>query len=118
MDDFSSPSIVNNYGVEPSSANRIEPDKIPMSSTCPSIILDESGNVRLLIGGGGGTKITSSVAITTIYNLLMEENIKESMNHALFHHQLMPMIWQYYPRMSPVSSQHRKRYKISYNVAK
>lgn len=99
MDDFSSPSIINNYDVTPSKANFIAPGKIPLSSTCPSIILNPSGDVRLLIGGGGGTKITSSVAITIMRDLLMKENIKKSMNHALFHHQLMPMVWQYYPRM-------------------
>ncbi|XP_065208908.1 scoloptoxin SSD14-like [Planococcus citri] len=99
MDDFSSPSIVNNYGVTPSKTNYIAPGKIPLSSTCSTIILNQSGDVRLLIGGGGGTKITSSVAITIMRDLLMKENIQQSMNHALFHHQLMPMVWQYYPRM-------------------
>ncbi|XP_065208907.1 scoloptoxin SSD14-like [Planococcus citri] len=99
MDDFSSPKIVNNYGVTPSKTNFIAPGKIPLSSMCPTIILNQSGDVRLLIGGGGGTKITSSVAITIMRDLLMKENIQQSMNRALFHHQLMPMEWQYYPRI-------------------
>ncbi|XP_065208918.1 scoloptoxin SSD14-like [Planococcus citri] len=99
MDDFSSPGIVNNYGVTPSKANYIAPGKIPLSSMCPTIILNQSGDVRLIIGAAGGTLITSSVAITIMRDLLMGENIKESMDNALFHHQLMPMVWQYYMRM-------------------
>lgn len=62
MDDFSTPNITNSFGVPASPANFIEPGKRPMSSMSPAIILDKNGNVELIIGGAGGTKITSSVA--------------------------------------------------------
>lgn len=62
MDDFSVPGVNNTYGIPPSPANFIEPRKMPMSSMCPIIMLNENNDVELLIGAAGGSKITSSVA--------------------------------------------------------
>lgn len=62
MDDFSIPGRSNGYNLPPSPANFIEPYKRPLSSMCPTILLDENGQVELLIGSAGGSKITSSVA--------------------------------------------------------
>lgn len=62
MDDFSVPGVINSYGVPPSSVNFIRPQKMPLSSMCPTIMLDANRDVELVLGAAGGSKITSSVA--------------------------------------------------------
>ncbi|XP_014287241.3 scoloptoxin SSD14 [Halyomorpha halys] len=99
MDDFSTPGLVNTYGVQPSKTNFIEPGKRPQSSTCPSVLIDDNGDVRLVVGGAGGTKITTSVALTIIRNIWANKPIAEAMDLPRFHHQLMPMEWRYEPSM-------------------
>ena len=62
MDDFSTPGVVNSFGFVPSEANHIEPQKRPLSSMSPIIVVDNDDNVRLVLGSSGGSKIISSVA--------------------------------------------------------
>ncbi|KAG4074250.1 hypothetical protein HA402_008659 [Bradysia odoriphaga] len=95
MDDFGTPGKSNSYGVPPSPANFIAPGKRPLSSMCPVIILDENGDVRLLIGGAGGIKITSSVAYTILRHLYWNETLTDAINAKRIHHQLIPMRLEY-----------------------
>jgi len=43
-------------------ANRVEPGKRPRSSMAPTIVFDEDGRVRVVIGSAGGSRIINYVA--------------------------------------------------------
>ena len=47
-------------------ANRIEGGKRPLSSMSPTMLLDERGRLRLLVGSPGGTRIIGFVAQTIV----------------------------------------------------
>jgi len=95
MDDFSAPNITNFYDIPPSPNNYIEPKKCPLSSMAPSIFTDGNGDVQLVTGGAGGTKITTATALVAMYVLWFNRNIKEAIDAPRFHHQLFPMRLQY-----------------------
>ncbi|XP_037041227.1 scoloptoxin SSD14-like isoform X2 [Bradysia coprophila] len=95
MDDFSTPGVVNMFGVPASPSNYIAPGKQPLSSMCPTIVLDKNGDAKLVIGSAGGTRITSAVAYVTISQLLFNEPLPKTIREKRFHHQLAPMYIQY-----------------------
>ncbi|KAL5277598.1 hypothetical protein ACFFRR_002681 [Megaselia abdita] len=95
MDDFSTPGKINGFGLHPSPANFIKPGKRPLSSMCPSIVLNEKGETVLLVGGAGGSKITTAVAQIVIRYLFLNQSIVESVQTKRLHHQLAPMVIQH-----------------------
>jgi len=62
MDDFSTPGTRNSFGVPASPSNYIEPGKRPMSSMCPTIVLDDNGSTVFVFGAAGGTMIPTATA--------------------------------------------------------
>ena len=63
MDNFATPGTTNAFGLPTSPSNFIEPGKRPMSSTSPSVVLNRrTGDVAMVIGGTGGSRIISGMA--------------------------------------------------------
>ncbi len=90
MDDFSAkPGVPNGYGLLGGEANSIQPEKRPLSSMTPVLVLDK-GNPWLATGSPGGSRI-----ITIVYNVLMNRmvhdmNIASATLAPRIHHQWYP----------------------------
>lgn len=95
MDDFGSPGLKNYFGLPGSPPNFIEPRKRPLNSMSPTIIADAEGNVKLVLGAAGGTKIITSVAMTIMRTMWFGQDIKQAIDAPRFHHQLEPMVVEY-----------------------
>nr|WBW70147.1 venom protein [Lampona murina] len=95
MDDFSSPNITNLFDVPPTPKNHIKPGRRPMSSMTPMILTDGDGNVKLVLGGNGGTMITTGVMQVAARSLFFGEDIKQCIDAPRIHHQLKPNVLHY-----------------------
>ena len=75
--------------------NHILTGKRPISSMVPSIVVSLSGDVRLVLGGAGGPKITTSVALVVINDIWFDMGLDMSVSASRLHHQLYPMTLVY-----------------------
>ncbi|XP_065830575.1 glutathione hydrolase 1 proenzyme-like [Oscarella lobularis] len=71
--------------------NRIEAGKRPLSSMCPTIVLNNNDNrASLVVGGAGGSRIITAVSLAIIRHFFFGEEVCESVNDERIHHQLRP----------------------------
>ncbi|CAH1388407.1 unnamed protein product [Nezara viridula] len=90
-----SPNIINSFNLPPSPANYIKGGKRPLSSSCPTVIVDKKGDAHLITGAAGGTHITTSTAQVIMNFLWFDLSIKQAVDIPRIHHQLFPMALRY-----------------------
>lgn len=91
MDDFSAkPGVPNLFGVTGGEANKVEAGKRMLSSMTPTLVFDEAGALRLVLGSPGGPTIITSV-FQVISNILdYDMSLDEAVRAPRFHHQWPP----------------------------
>ena len=90
MDDFSSkPGYPNAYGLVGSEANKIEPNKTPLSSMTPVIVFLKD-KPFLITGSPGGSTIISTVLQEILNVLDFKMTLKESSEKSRVHFQHLP----------------------------
>lgn len=95
MDDFSiKPGYPNLYGLIGGKANAIGPQKRMLSSMTPTI-LEKDGELFMVVGTPGGSKIITSVFQTVINVIEYNMNMQEAVAAKKFHHQWLPDIIYY-----------------------
>jgi len=90
MDDFSAkPGVPNAYGLIGGEANAVAPNKRPLSSMSPTIVLKD-GVVFLVTGSPGGSRIITTT-LQVILNVIDHGmNIAEATQAVRVHHQWLP----------------------------
>ncbi len=90
MDDFSAkPGTPNQFGLMGTEGNSIQPQKRPLSSMTPTIVLKD-GKPYIVIGSPGGSRIIT-VVLQVIMNCIdFNMNIEEAIDAPRIHDQWMP----------------------------
>jgi gamma-glutamyltranspeptidase/glutathione hydrolase len=90
MDDFSTkPGAKNLFGAVGSKKNLVEPEKRPLSSMSPTIVLKDDKPV-LALGTPSGTRILTCVAQTILNYIEHDLPLYDSVMATRFHHQWNP----------------------------
>jgi gamma-glutamyltranspeptidase/glutathione hydrolase len=90
MDDFTvKPGVANLYGLIQSAANAIAPNKRPLSSMTPAIVLKDE-RLFLVLGSPGGATIISTVANIIMGVIDFGLDIQQAVNAPRFHQQWVP----------------------------
>jgi gamma-glutamyltranspeptidase/glutathione hydrolase len=91
MDDFTvKRGVANMFGLVQGAANAIAPGKRPLSSMTPTVVLDPSGNVALVVGAAGGPRIITTVLDAILGVVDYGESSSEALAAPRVHMQWLP----------------------------
>ena len=94
MDDFSaSPGTPNQFGLLGGEANKIVPEKRPLSSMTPTIVLKD-GEPYFATGSPGGSRIITSVLQSILNIVEFEFEVSDAILAPRIHHQWYPDVLQ------------------------
>jgi len=90
MDDFTTrPGSPNMFGLFQSAANVVGPEKRPLSSMTPTILLRD-GKLSFVTGSPGGPRIVSATLLSVLNWMRLEMNAQAAINAPRFHQQWLP----------------------------
>jgi gamma-glutamyltranspeptidase/glutathione hydrolase len=90
MDDFTlKANVANQFGLIQGEANAIAPNKRPLSSMAPTIVL-KGGSVEMVLGSPGGPRIVSATLETILNMIDYGMNAQEAVDAPRLHHQWQP----------------------------
>jgi gamma-glutamyltranspeptidase/glutathione hydrolase len=90
MDDFTTrPGSPNMFGLIQSAANAPGPEKRPLSSMTPTILLRD-GKLSFVTGSPGGPHIISATLLSVLNWMRLEMNAQAAINSPRFHQQWLP----------------------------
>ena len=81
--------ITGSAGLIGSQANEIQPQKRLLSSMTPTII-EENGQLKMVVGTPGGSTIITSVFQVVLNTLEFGMNMQQAVEFPRFHHQWQP----------------------------
>ncbi|HEX5004764.1 MAG TPA: gamma-glutamyltransferase [Gemmatimonadales bacterium] len=93
MDDLASaPGKPNMYGLIQGDSNAIQPGKRPLSAMTPSVVVDQDGQLLLVVGTPGGPRI-----ITMVYHVISnvldhQMTLPDAVTAPRLHHQGLPNV--------------------------
>lgn len=96
LDNFAIPQVSNDVNYAPKPYNDIAPHKRHLSAMSPLVLYDEqTGEVQVVAGGGGGLRIISAVADVVSRILWFGQNVKEATDAPRLHNPLHPLSSDY-----------------------
>jgi gamma-glutamyltranspeptidase/glutathione hydrolase len=91
MNDFSiSPQLSNVYGLKGGAHNEISPQKTMVSSMSPTLVFAPDGQLTLVLGAPGGSRIITATLQTLLNYLVFHLSLPDSVHAYRIHHQWMP----------------------------
>jgi len=98
MDDFAArPGKPNMFGLVQGERNSVQPDKRPLSSMTPTIVLKKDGSLWFALGARGGPRIISAVLQSVINVIDHDMDIQQAIDAPRIHHQWLPDELMYEP---------------------
>jgi gamma-glutamyltranspeptidase/glutathione hydrolase len=96
MDDFTvQPGTPNQFGLVQGRTNEIAPGKRMLSAMAPTILLDRTGKVWMLVGGRGGPRIITAVVQAIVNAVDYRMTLADAIGAPRIHNQALPDVLEY-----------------------
>jgi gamma-glutamyltranspeptidase/glutathione hydrolase len=96
MDDFAvQPGTPNQFGLVQGESNAIAPGRRMLSAMAPTIVMDPSGKVLLVVGGRGGPRIITAVVQAIVNVIDHRMTLADAVGAPRVHEQALPDVLEY-----------------------